>query len=195
MFIFQSLGWLTLNSKIVDIFILMTFGIEYNSKCHLTVRIEYNALIPYYIRKICCNNLKWRNHYNKLIPIIFSIYCSKNFKLIAYCNELFYNLVQWQTVTKILLQWSDIYYSTIYYYNRCDVIIYYNKDIVAIIWSKLFVPIIWSKLFVIYCNKIRKVIVYCYKIFKAVNCLLQQYIYIYIYHCIKVSCGTLDMMR
>ena len=63
----------------------------------------------------------------------------------------------------------------------------------------------------IYCNKIQKVIVYCYKIFKAVNCLLQQhthtqthththtyiyiYIYIYIYHCIKISCGTLDMMR
>ena len=88
-----------------------------------------------------------------MIPIIFSIYCNENFKLIAYCNELFYNLLQWQTTTKISLQWSDINYFTIYCYNRYDVIIYYNKDIVAVIWSKLFVPIIWSKLFVpIICN-------------------------------------------
>ena len=49
------------------------------------------------------------------------------------------------------------------------------------------------QLFAIYCNKIRKVMFYCYKIFEVVNCLLQQHIYIY--HCIKISCGTLDMMR
>ena len=36
------------------------------------------------------------------------------------------------------------------------------------------------------CNKIFEVIIYYYKIFKLVNCLLQHCVYIYIYNCIKI---------
>ena len=36
-------------------------------------------------------------------------------------------------------------------------------------------------LFIIYCNKIREIISYCYKLFKTINCLLQHICY-----CIKV---------
>ena len=39
----------------------------------------------------------------------------------------------------------------------------------------------FGQLFVIYCNKICELIADTYKIFKTVNCLLQQYVYIYIY--------------
>ena len=39
----------------------------------------------------------------------------------------------------------------------------------------------FGQLFAIYCNKFYKIVAYTYKIFKIVNCLLQQYIYIYIY--------------
>ena len=45
------------------------------------------------IRKICYNNLKWKNHCNNLIAIIFIIYC-----IVAITwKKLFYNLFQWQT--------------------------------------------------------------------------------------------------
>ena len=56
-----------------------------------------------------------------------------------YCND------KHEIATKILLQWSDINYFTIFQFNKFDVIIYCNEDIVAIIWSKLFVPIICNR--------------------------------------------------
>ena len=53
-------------------------------------------------------------------------------------------------------------------------------------WSNLYRLILFNYLQSITYNKFREIIAYTYKIFEIVNYLLQQYIYIYIYHWIKV---------